>query len=61
MEDIRAGEKLTKDNIRVIRPGYGMKPKYYADVLGKIAAQDIGRGTPLAFEMIRMEDRGTEI
>ncbi len=61
VEDIRAGEKLTKDNIRVIRPGYGMKPKYYADVLGKIAAQDIGRGTPLAFEMIRMEDRGTEI
>lgn len=50
VKDIAAGEKLTPDNIRSIRPGYGLKPKYYHDVLGKAAKHDIKRGTPLRFE-----------
>lgn len=47
VKDIRAGETFTEDNIRVIRPGYGMKPKYYGVTIGKKAACDIQRGTPL--------------
>lgn len=47
VKDIRAGEAFTEDNIRVIRPGYGMKPKYYREMIGKKAACDIQRGTPL--------------
>lgn len=47
VKDIRAGEAFTEDNIRVIRPGYGMKPKYYRETIGKRAACDIQQGTPL--------------
>ena len=46
-EDIKAGEKFTKENIRVIRPGYGLEPKYYEIVLGKEAKKDLERGIPL--------------
>ena len=52
VEDIKKGEKLTSENIRIIRPGYGLKPKYYNQVLGQSALQDIKRGTPLQFELI---------
>lgn len=47
MEDIKAGTPLTEANIRSIRPGYGMHPKYYKQVLGKVAAKDLKRGEPL--------------
>lgn len=51
-EDIKKGETLTEKNIRVIRPGYGIAPKHYGEVLGQTALRDIERGTPLQFEMI---------
>lgn len=51
VKDIKKGENFTAENIRVIRPGYGMKPKYYEEVLGKKAVKDIERGTPLSKEM----------
>ncbi len=44
---IKKGDKLTPENIRIIRPAQGMEPKYYYDVLGKIALEDIDAGTPL--------------
>lgn len=50
VEDVKQGEILTEQNIRIIRPGYGLKPKYYDAVLGKAAKTDISRGTPLSFE-----------
>ena len=52
VKDIKAGECLSEENIRSIRPGYGIKPKYFHEVLGKKAKQDIKRGQPLNFEMI---------
>ena len=52
VKDIKKGEKLTEENIKVIRPGYGLKPKYYAQVLGQTALKDIARGTPLQFALI---------
>lgn len=55
VKDIKKGEVFTEDNIRVIRPAYGMKPKHYDDIIGKIACIDIERGTPLKFEMIENE------
>lgn len=54
VKDIAAGEKLTPENIRSIRPAYGLKPKYYKKVLGKTAKRDISRGTPLSFEDIEL-------
>ncbi len=52
VEDIQAGEPLTPQNIRVIRPSDGLAPKYYDTVLGRRAALDLKRGTPLKMEMI---------
>ena len=54
VKDIKKGELFTEENIRVIRPGYGMKPKFWNEVLGKIAACDIERGIPLKFDMVEM-------
>lgn len=51
-ENIKKGEELTHNNIRIIRPGYGIEPKYFDSVLGQVALVDIERGTPLRFELI---------
>ena len=47
VEDIAKGEVFTPHNIRVIRPGDGLEPKYYEDLLGTYASQAFERGTPL--------------
>ena len=56
VKKVQKGEKFTEDNIRVIRPGYGMKPKYYEDILGKSASQNIDYGIPLKDDMIQEID-----
>ncbi len=53
VEDIKAGEAFTMDNIRSIRPGYGVKPKYRQDFLTMTAGKDIKRGEPLQFEQVK--------
>lgn len=50
VQDIAAGEMLTPENIRSIRPAYGLKPKHYQEVLGRTAKRALKRGTPLSFE-----------
>lgn len=50
VQDIAAGETLTPENIRSIRPAYGLKPKHYQEVLGRTAKRALKRGTPLSFE-----------
>ena len=50
--DIKAGEKFTPTNLRAIRPGNGIAPKFYDEVIGKTAKRDIARGTPLSHELI---------
>jgi pseudaminic acid synthase len=52
VEDVKAGEIVTDKNVRSIRPGYGMHPKYYREVLGKIFSQDWQKGTPLDWSKI---------
>lgn len=52
VKDIAKGELLTEENIRIIRPGYGLKPKYMKDVLGLPASVELKRGTPLSFTSI---------
>lgn len=47
VKDMKAGETFTKENIRVIRPGDGIAPKYFIGTLGKKAKADLKRGTPL--------------
>lgn len=48
VEDIRAGEPFTTRNVRSIRPGYGAPPKYLPSILGRTAARELKRGTPLS-------------
>ena len=48
VEDIKVGDIFTEQNIRSIRPGFGLHPKYLKEVLGKRAKMDLERGTPLA-------------
>lgn len=55
-KDIKKGEMITEENIRIIRPAYGIQPKYYSEVLGQKALCDIMRGTPLDFGMIGKEN-----
>ena len=52
VKDIKKGEKITPENVRVIRPGYGMEPKYYEEILGQAALRDITRGTPIQLSMV---------
>jgi pseudaminic acid synthase len=49
-EDIKAGEPFTVKNLRVIRPGDGLAPKFYNQLIGKIATKDFKKGTPLRIE-----------
>lgn len=51
-KDIKAGEVLTKGNIKVIRPGFGLDPKYYDILLGKEMKRDLQIGTPLSWELL---------
>jgi pseudaminic acid synthase len=51
VQDIKKGEALTEQNVRRIRPGFGLPPGHYVEVLGKTAAQDLERGTALDWEM----------
>jgi N-acetylneuraminate synthase len=52
VRDLKKGEEFTSDNIRVIRPGEGLAPKYYFDLLGKKASSDIKEGTPMKWEHV---------
>jgi pseudaminic acid synthase len=52
VKDIKSGEVFTKDNLRVIRPGDGLQPKYYETLLGKKASKNINAGTPFSWETL---------
>ena len=52
VEDMKKGDILTGKNLRSIRPGLGLAPKYYDDLLGKKVNQDISRGTGMKWEFV---------
>jgi pseudaminic acid synthase len=51
--DVKEGDLLTKENVRSVRPGNGLHPKHYYDVLGKVFLDDFEKGTPLKLENIK--------
>ncbi len=51
-KNLKKGDLISKENIRIIRPGYGEKPKYYDDILGMKVDRDIQWGTPFSFDML---------
>jgi pseudaminic acid synthase len=54
VEDIEKGETITEKNTRVIRPGYGLKPKEYKNVLGMVAKKHISYGEPLSYDKLEV-------
>lgn len=53
VQDIKKGEKFTEKNIRSIRPGLGISPKHYKNILGKKASRDLNKGTALHTDHIQ--------
>ena len=52
VKDMTAGESFTNENVRSIRPGYGLHTRHLDDVIGRKAGMDIARGTPLSWDMV---------
>ncbi len=52
VKDVKAGEEFTVDNVRSIRPGYGLHPRYLEKIKGRRASRDIDRGTPMSWDLI---------
>ncbi|WP_276661911.1 pseudaminic acid synthase [Syntrophomonas wolfei] len=50
--DMAEGEVLTTDNLRIVRPGYGLEPKYYEVLIGKKVNRAVKKGTPLSWDLI---------
>jgi pseudaminic acid synthase len=51
-KDIKKGESFSTENLKIIRPGDGLEPKYFENVLGRIAKKDFQRGVPLTFDSL---------
>ena len=56
VKDMAAGERLTAENVRAIRPGLGLPPKHLDTVLGRPVAHAVSRGTPLTWDLLDAED-----
>lgn len=52
VKDIKRGDMFSKENIKIIRPGNGLKPKYIKNIIGMVANKDIKQGTPLNWNMV---------
>lgn len=52
VRDVKRGAEFTVENVRSIRPGHGLHPRHFIEVLGKHAARDAERGTPLSWELV---------
>jgi pseudaminic acid synthase len=51
-EDVAAGDVITEKNVRSVRPGFGLHPKYLSEILGKTAARDLKKGERFSLDMI---------
>jgi pseudaminic acid synthase len=52
-KDVKKGDIITKENVRSVRPGYGMHPKHLESILGKTFTKDVENGEPLNWEYIK--------
>ncbi len=52
-QDLKAGDFLTPENLRCIRPGFGLSPKFYEAVLGIRVRKDIKKGTPMGWDLLK--------
>lgn len=52
-EEVKQGEIFTEKNVRSVRPGFGLHPKFLKDIIGKTASKDLEKGTPMRLEFIK--------
>jgi N-acetylneuraminate synthase len=52
VKDLKAGDEFTIDNLRAIRPGLGLPPKYYDQLLGRRVSRNVSRGTPVSWDLL---------
>ncbi len=52
VEDMKAGETFTEINIKSIRPGFGLPPKYYGIIIGRKVTKDVNKGTPISWDLV---------
>jgi N-acetylneuraminate synthase len=57
VKDITAGEIITHEHVKSIRPGFGLPPKLITEVVGRVAAINASRGTPVSFDLISNDGR----
>lgn len=55
VEDLKAGDIITEKNVRSIRPGFGLHPKHFKNILGKSVKTDLQKGTPFSLNYIESE------
>ena len=51
-EDMKAGDVFTVENVRAVRPGEGLHPRYYDQLLGRRINRDAKRGTPMSWDLV---------
>lgn len=54
VRDLKAGMRITKADIKCIRPGFGLPPKHFKELIGKQVVNDVERGDPVAFEHLKL-------
>ena len=52
VKDVKSGDKISNENVRSIRPGFGMHPRHLSEIIGKKLKQDFEKGTPMNFDLI---------
>jgi len=51
-KDIKKGQVLTEENLRAIRPGLGLPPRYLESLLGRKVSRDVAKGTPMSWDIV---------
>ncbi|MDA3936694.1 MAG: pseudaminic acid synthase [Actinomycetota bacterium] len=52
-QDMHVGDRFTIENLRVVRPGFGLPPKHYDELLGRSITRDAPKGTPLSWDLVK--------
>jgi pseudaminic acid synthase len=52
VQDLQAGDRITTENVRSIRPGHGLPPKYYDTLLGRSVTKSVKAGTPMSWDLV---------